>query len=1167
MNTATRHSSYAGQSRKTTHLLTTTVVTFLIALQPLLSQITLPINNTWETSSLTAEDLIIPSDAALITVETRGGDGGTISIRGSICGNPVIKGGSGATMKATFPVGNGDNELRPGGLLRVFTGQAGGSTDKVCANGNNHCAGGGGSSAILYKALPSAGQWTLLSVAGGGGGANRPYAGAKYDGMGANAGEGGDSVENSNGGTDGDCGADIIFLGNRKGYGGAGYKCRSVSTSQPDPQKGKSMAYNTVGSVANGIDVSLASNTLATQTGGKQGEDTDGGNGFTGGAAGHGGGGGGGGFSGGAGKSILPGGGGGSYLDANHHAFDIVKTSGQNGAGAQRNGAVKINTATLPPIARCHQRLLIDLNADGQATITFSSIDDGSFIPNGSKLRLFNKDDNTVMSNPTVFTCAQASGRVRVALQILDQSDNIQEECTTVIYIFDETPPTPDVPDLPTIYGECTVALPTAPTATDKCSGLITGKTDGPLLYPLGTHTVTWVYDDGLGNTTTQLQTLIVSADRTPPVARCRNFSIPVNAEGEASINAADLDDGSSDNCGPVNLSFHNGSSTQVIVDCYEGTPPLTLRVTDETGNYSTCTSTVQLIDAIPPVAKCKDVTVELDADGLGSVSALDLNDWSFDNCSDVDISFTDGSTEMHFDCSDDPIIRTVFLSVKDDSGNESFCSGKVDIHDPIPPVARCKDITLKLDENGLAEYSPSLINDGSSDNCQANSPLSIYYLTCNDIGSFTETFSVSDPSGNSASCTGLVMVVDNIAPIAKCRNYTVYLDANGQGSVSTDDLDNGTSDNCGPVQLTFVDGTTEQFFDCGGAGGSLTVPILAKDASGNESICFTNVYIVDDIPPTIQTLNLIVELDDNGQANISAEDIDRGSRDNCGIVSMSLDRTSFDCADVGPHTLTLSVRDGAGNTATATVLVTIEDQVESVCTSRLSVRPKVFLQGPFSSGLMSDGLRTAGLIPTTEPYTSLGFTHRGQGGGETVSSAVLQLSGNNAIVDWVFLELQSEAGSPVATRSALLQRDGDIVDTDGTSAVTFSDMDAGNYYLVVHHRNHLGIRTANPLSLSDSPVDYDFTTALTRAGQDPTVTSNAPMVDLGGAVYGLFRSDSNADGNVNIVDFIQVKSAGTPNQGGVYHGADLNLDGNVNIIDLIQVKDASTPNKSAHLN
>ena len=147
------------------------------------------------------------------------------------------------------------------------------------------------------------------------------------------------------------------------------------------------------------------------------------------------------------------------------------------------------------------------------------------------------------------------------------------------------------------------------------------------------------------------------------------------------------------------------------------------------------------------------------------------------------------------------------------------------------------------------------------------------------------------------------------------------------------------------------------------------------------------------------------------------------------------------------------------------------------------SVRVRANLVGPWNSAvnLMRDDLRSAGLIPTTEPFTGLGFTHAGGGGGETVSPARLAITGKNAIVDWVLVELRN-ASTPsqiVATRSALLERDGDIIGTNGYPRLLFS-VAAGNYYVAVRHRNHFGTMTGAALALGANEVGVDFTQSST---------------------------------------------------------------------------------------
>lgn len=159
----------------------------------------------------------------------------------------------------------------------------------------------------------------------------------------------------------------------------------------------------------------------------------------------------------------------------------------------------------------------------------------------------------------------------------------------------------------------------------------------------------------------------------------------------------------------------------------------------------------------------------------------------------------------------------------------------------------------------------------------------------------------------------------------------------------------------------------------------------------------------------------------------------------------------------------------------------------------QVSLRAK--LEGPFNSGtgLMNDALRTQPTFPLTEPFSGLGFTHVG-GGGETIAASVLTPTGTDAIVDWIFVELRLGAlpGTIVATRSALVQRDGDIVSTDGLSPLSFA-LAAGNYRVVVRHRNHLGCMTLNEFALSSAPTSIDLTN-----GSVPTYGTDALKISSG---------------------------------------------------------------------
>ena len=221
--------------------------------------------------------------------------------------------------------------------------------------------------------------------------------------------------------------------------------------------------------------------------------------------------------------------------------------------------------------------------------------------------------------------------------------------------------------------------------------------------------------------------------------------------------------------------------------------------------------------------------------------------------------------------------------------------------------------------------------------------------------------------------------------------------------------------------------------------------------------------------------------------------------------------------------------------------------------TSTVLLAAKVRLEGPYTAGtgLMGDALRTLGSFPLSEPYTGLGYAHVG-GGGETTTAPVLAVTGNNAIVDWLVLELRTSAPphTVVATRSALVQRDGDVVGTDGVSSVAFNAA-AGSYRVAVRHRNHLGCMTANAVSLSSSATSLDLSAAATAmygTAARKSITGTFPTQALW-AGDATFNGQVKYTGSGNDRDpVLTTVGSTTPNNvvAGAYSTRDVNLNGEV---------------------
>ncbi len=242
---------------------------------------------------------------------------------------------------------------------------------------------------------------------------------------------------------------------------------------------------------------------------------------------------------------------------------------------------------------------------------------------------------------------------------------------------------------------------------------------------------------------------------------------------------------------------------------------------------------------------------------------------------------------------------------------------------------------------------------------------------------------------------------------------------------------------------------------------------------------------------------------------------VDMVAVDNCDPSVKIQYAESTAVAGANNHTIrTWFAEDACGNN-------TVYSQV--INCQGIALRMKAYVQGALvnngTTGLMRDDLRTKGLIPTEEPYSEMeGFTHIGTGGGETVSPELLAQTGNDAIVDWVFLEIKdgNNYDKVLVTCSALLQRDGDIVTAEGEPIISFYNLAHGDYYIKLRHRNHLGAETAYPYTFTTNNIPFiDFSNGFTPVrGNTPRVEIDEKLAswsgDLNGDDLTVFQGPNN---------------------------------------------------------
>ena len=158
-----------------------------------------------------------------------------------------------------------------------------------------------------------------------------------------------------------------------------------------------------------------------------------------------------------------------------------------------------------------------------------------------------------------------------------------------------------------------------------------------------------------------------------------------------------------------------------------------------------------------------------------------------------------------------------------------------------------------------------------------------------------TETYIGSDAAGNETICTFTVTVLDTLRPQITCAPDTIVGTDIGLCSANINVAMPTAVDNC--ADITFH----ADVFNTNHANGiytpdSTVILWSATDTSGNVNTCRQKVTVIDWEPPTA-TCNseITLQLDGNGNASISANDIDDGSTDNCAVNFRNISQSSFE--------------------------------------------------------------------------------------------------------------------------------------------------------------------------------------------------------------------------------------------------------------------------------
>jgi hypothetical protein len=432
-------------------------------------------------------------------------------------------------------------------------------------------------------------------------------------------------------------------------------------------------------------------------------------------------------------------------------------------------------------------------------TVVGTEFDPASFSDNCPGATITNNYNNS----PSLAGAEFPVGTTVVIWTVTDASGNTVT-CSSKVKIEDTqlptiTCPTPDATVFVNDPGQCSKTILDGilnPAFSDNCPGAkikhnyVTAPNPWTLAgatFPVGSTDVLWTVTDNAGNTATCSITVVVSDNEPPVFVNCPTEMVMVGNDVDKCSAKVNWDiPVAEDNCEILSIVQTGGPASGSIIPVSPTPFLITFTATDIHGNTATCTFEVLVVDTQNPefdadITMPADITVECDAIPTNCVfkgngpnlicEPLNNND-VHDNCTpsqDLVIEFTETDTQC-----DDPsqccfynytITRT--WKVTDQAGNMLIHTQIITVEDTTPPVAMCKDITVTLDKFGNISITGADINNGSTDNCADPQYLTYTAIPdefgCNDLGPNEVTLVVTDPCGNSSTCTATVTVVEGI--------------------------------------------------------------------------------------------------------------------------------------------------------------------------------------------------------------------------------------------------------------------------------------------------------------------------------------------------------------------------------------------------------------------
>ncbi len=341
----------------------------------------------------------------------------------------------------------------------------------------------------------------------------------------------------------------------------------------------------------------------------------------------------------------------------------------------------------------------------------------------------------------------------------------------------------------------------------------------------------------------------------------------------------------------------------------------------DKNNNSDTCSFRLLLTDPFPPVVNCKDATIYLTEEtNLAYLEPRMIDGGVFDACGDIKLR----ANKSTFDCTQLGD-HSVELTVEDKVGNILICEATVTVKDTLSPEAVCgENIQISLNDEGQGTLTAEEVGGNSLDNCGVDLlQIDRQSFTCTDLGVQNILLTVTDVSGNTATCVAQVTVKDDQLPVVNGKNIEIALNEQGVATIVAADVNNESWDNCGLEELWL----SRSQFDCSQLGEN-TIQLYASDQAGNENNTTVIVTVIDPIPPVLDcggTRNIVltagctVELPDyTAQVSLT---------DNCSNARIIEQLPAPGTPIQGSTRVTIRAEDAFGNGVSCSFTVIVQDQ------------------------------------------------------------------------------------------------------------------------------------------------------------------------------------------------------------------------------------------------